>query len=114
MTEPNRLARNQDKLAEIYSPVRSKFAAVIADLEGHGFRPRIQEAWRSPADQLVAFNSGHSKLKFGLHNATGSSGSKEALAIDIVDDDQPLQESRKFTLMTSASARSHGLDSGIL
>jgi hypothetical protein len=29
-------------------------------------RPRIQDARRSPADQLKAFESGHSKLRYGF------------------------------------------------
>ena len=73
-------------------------ASVIEALEGQNIRPRIQQAWRSPAEQLEAFNSGHSKLKFGYHNATGKNGEKEALAVDLLDDDAPLNPSVRYLL----------------
>ena len=113
MTEKSRQARNAVRLQEIYHTVRPKFAAVLKDLEGHGLRPRIQEAWRSPADQLKAFKSGHSKLKYGYHNVTWPDGSPAALAADILDDDHPLNPPTKFLLMLCASANAHGLGTGI-
>jgi len=63
---------------------------VISDLEADGLGPRVQDAWRPAEDQLKAFKSGHSKLKFGIHNVTGVNGFKEALAIDLLDDNAPL------------------------
>lgn len=40
--------------------------------------------YRSPAEQLEAFNSGHSQLKFGNHNVTDSLGRPAARAIDVM------------------------------
>lgn len=40
--------------------------------------------YRSPAEQLEAFNSGHSQLKFGNHNVTDSLGRPCARAIDVM------------------------------
>lgn len=113
MKEPARLARNEQKLAECFPWFRTRLAATIQDLAGQGFRPRIQEAWRSPADQLAAFNAGNSKLKFGYHNATGPRGEKEALAVDLLDDDAPLEPSRRYLLALAIAARDHQLDTGL-
>lgn len=40
--------------------------------------------YRSPAEQLEAFNSGHSQLKFGNHNVTDALGKPYARAIDVM------------------------------
>jgi hypothetical protein len=88
-------------------------ALVIRDLERAGFRPRIQDAWRSPEDQLRAFQSGNSKLKFGYHNATGPGGEKEALAVDLLDDDAPIRPTRRYLLALAIAARDHNLSTGL-
>lgn len=43
----------------------------ITEMENRGYRPRIQDGYRSLADQMIAFNTGHSKLKYGFHHVTG-------------------------------------------
>ena len=78
------------------------------------FVPRIQDAWRSIPDQIAAFNAGNSKVKFGFHNITGDHGEKEALAVDLLDDDAPLSPSTKYLLMVAKAAREQGLQTGIL
>jgi hypothetical protein len=82
-------------------------------LEKARFRPRIQDAWRSPADQLRAFETGHSKLKFGYHNATGKNGEKEALAVDLLDDDAPNAPPVRYLLALAIAARDHRLNTGL-
>ena len=86
---------------------------MIAALEAQGLRPRIQDAWRSPADQLEAFNSGHSKLRFGFHNVTSASGAPEALAVDLLDDNAPLNAGKPFMLRLAAAAEAEGLATGL-
>lgn len=113
MNETQRKDRNTQRLGELWPSFGQKIAAVIATLEAQGLRPRIQDAWRSPADQLNAFNSGHSKLKYGFHNVTGAAGKKEALAVDLLDDDNPLNSGSKYLLHVAAAAESHGLTTGI-
>jgi len=113
MNEQQRKKRNSDRLMELYPTFRKRIAAVIADLEAQGLRPRIQDAWRSPKDQLEAFNSGHSKLKFGFHNVTGDDGSKESLAVDMLDDDNPANEGKEYLLRLAAAAETRGLMTGI-
>src|SRR5262249_42806160 len=66
----------------------------------------------SPEDQLEAFNSGHSKLKFGFHNVTGANGKKEALAVDLLDDSSPLKPGTAYILKVTAAAERHGLTTG--
>jgi hypothetical protein len=65
-----------------------KIRTVLDALEAQQFRPRFQEAYRSPEDQLTAFNGGFSNVKFGHHNVAGANGVKEALACDVLDDDK--------------------------
>lgn len=86
---------------------------VIKALEHAGLRPRIQDAWRSEADQLRAYNAGHSKLKYGFHNVTGAGGKPEALAVDLLDDDNPLNSKKSYLLQLAAAAQQAGLITGI-
>ncbi|MBI3720239.1 MAG: hypothetical protein HY252_16800 [Sphingobacteriales bacterium] len=113
MTEPQRQQRNADRLLELFPTFHQRIAKVIADLEAINVRPRIQDAYRSPADQLKAFNSGHSKLKFGFHNVTGANGQKESLAVDMLDDDSPLKTSTAYVLKLAWAAEKNGLMTGI-
>jgi hypothetical protein len=113
VNDDDRKLRNSSRLQECFSTFRSRISAVIADLEAQGWRPRIQDAWRSPEDQLKAFRNGNSTLKFGFHNATGKNGEKESLAVDLLDDDAPLSPSTKYLLSLAAVAQAHGLATGI-
>ena len=114
MQEHQRLARNQQRLTECHEVFAEALTGVSRDLERLGFRPRIQEAWRSPEAQLQAVNNGNSELRFGFHNVTGADGRREALAVDLLDDDAPLEPSRCYVLTLAAVARDHGLETGIL
>ena len=113
MKDSDRKARNKDRLSELFPTFRQRVENVIRDLESEGIRPRIQDAWRSPADQLLAFQQHHSKVKFGFHNVTANNGSPEALAVDMLDDDHPLNPSKNYLLHLAASAEKAGLVSGI-
>src|SRR5947207_9521722 len=113
MTEPNRLKRNSEKLKELFPAFAKDIGKVIRELEAAGLRPRIQDAWRSPADQLKAFNSGNSKLKYGFHNVTGAHGEKESLAVDLLDDDHPLNSAPAYLLQLAAAAEVEGLITGL-
>jgi len=48
MREADRQGRNQNRLQECHEVYAKKVAAVIQGMEQLGFRPRIQDAWRSP------------------------------------------------------------------
>ena len=114
MTEAARQKRNADRLKELFPAFGKRVMLVIADLEKVQLRPRIQDAYRSPADQLVAFNSGNSKLKFGFHNVTRADGTPESLAVDLLDDSSPLKPSTSYLLQLASAARKRGLETGIL
>lgn len=113
MTEKDRNKRNSSRAKELYPTFRARILQVIRDLEAQGLRPRIQDAWRSPEAQLEAFKSGHSKLEYGFHNVTGSNGAKEALAVDLLDDDHPAKERTEYLLHLAAAAEANGLITGI-
>jgi len=113
MNEQQRKERNAQRVTELWASFGNRIKAVISDLESQGLRPRIQEAYRSPADQLIAFQTGHSKLKFGFHNVTGAGGKKESLAVDMLDDDHPAQEGSEYLLHLAAAAEAQGLVTGI-
>lgn len=112
MDETARKARNAQRMTELYPSFASRLSKLINDLEARGLRPRIQDAWRSPEDQLKAYNSGHSKLKYGFHNVTGATGRKESLAVDLLDDDSPLAPRSAYVLQLTAIAERHGLSTG--
>lgn len=113
MNEAARKQRNLTKLAELYPTFAARVKRVIQNLEATGLRPRIQDAWRSPEDQLDAFNKGNSKLKYGFHNVTGAANKKEALAVDLLDDDNPLCATPPYLLQVAAAAQANGLATGI-
>ncbi|MFA5924573.1 MAG: hypothetical protein WC856_25345 [Methylococcaceae bacterium] len=113
MKETDRKNRNETRLLELYPTFRVRIKQVIVALEAKGIRPRIQDAWRSPVDQKKAYVSGHSKLLFGFHNVTASSGIPEALAVDLLDDDSPLSPSKNYLLQLAAAAETAGLITGI-
>ena len=113
MNEQKRKERNDQRVTELWPSFAKKIKAVITNLESQGIRPRIQEAYRSPADQLVAFQTGHSKLKYGFHNVTGAGGKKESLAVDMLDDDHPAQEGVEYLLHLAAAAEAQGLQTGV-
>ncbi|MCX7067988.1 MAG: hypothetical protein NTW85_09900 [Methylococcales bacterium] len=114
MNEVDRKKRNDERLLELYPTFRVRIQQVIIELEDKGIRPRIQDAWRSIADQKKAFDEGHTKVLFGFHNATAPNGKDpEALAVDMLDDDSPLSLSKSYLLQLAAAAEAAGLVTGI-
>jgi len=114
MNERERIKRNSSRLSELYPPFAKVVFQVISDVEAAGYRPRIQEAYRSPKEQLEAYRSGNSRLRFGFHNVTNRDGRPEALAVDLYDDDRPLNPTTAYFLRLSALAWHYGLATGIL
>lgn len=113
MNEERRKQRNDQRLFELHPAFRNRLKMIIVALEAQGLRRRIQDAWRSLQDHLKAFNSGHSKLKFGFHNVPGRNGEKEALAVDLLDDNLPASEGSAYLLQLPAAAECFGLATGI-
>jgi hypothetical protein len=113
MNEQKRKERNEQRMTELWPAFAARIKKVIANLEAQGIRPRIQDGYRSPADQLKAFKTGHSKLKFGFHNVTGANGKKESLAVDMLDDDHAAHEGSEYLLHLAAAAEANGLSTGV-
>ena len=113
MKEADRINRNQTRLLELYPTFRARVKKAIIALEAQGIRPRIQDGWRSPEDQRKAYDSGNSKLLFGFHNVTSTDGKPESLAVDMLDDDAPLNVDRPYLLQLAAAAEKAGLTTGI-
>ena len=113
MKEADRINRNQTRLLELYPAFRTRLKKAITALEAQGIRPRIQDGWRSPEDQRKAYDSGNSKLLFGFHNVTSADGKPESLAVDMLDDDAPLNVGRPYLLQLAAAAEKAGLTTGI-
>lgn len=115
MKEPDRIARNKARLAECHPVFAAKVERVIADMLKRGYRCRIQDGYRSPAAQLEAARTGHSKLRWGFHCATSPTGRPEAMAVDLLDDDAPLAPSTPYLLTLAHVAQTAGnLRTGIL
>lgn len=114
MKEEARLARNVQRLGECFPPFAVVVRRIITSLEAQGFRPRIQDAWRSLEDQKKAKESGNSGVLFGFHNPTGAGGVKEALAVDLLDDDKPLASRKHYLIALAIAAQDNGVDTGIL
>jgi hypothetical protein len=94
--------------------MRPKVAAILADLESHGWQPIIDGAvHRSAAEQAQLVRAGHSHVRFSFHNCSSRTGAPESLAADITDARWGWDSPRKFKLQLAASAESHGLNSGI-
>lgn len=113
MNEAERKQRNAIKLQELHPSIRGRMEAVLREMESFGYRPRIQEAWRSVKDQLAAYNAGKSKVKYGFHNTTARDGTKEALAADVWDDNRPFNTKTDFMLHLLAAAEKNELTTGI-
>ena len=120
MTDVDRHARNREKLNECHRVFARRVQAVIEGLEGQEERPRAQDAWRSPITQRAKYAAGLSKVQWGFHCATTDDGRPEALALDLVDDDDAnddgdLNFSRGlgYVFLLARLARVHKLSTGI-
>ena len=116
MNEAARRARNVEMLRQCWPAFGALVGRVIHTLEQEGLRPRINEggAWRDPVAQATAYHSGHSDLLWGLHNATGLKGEKQALAVDLIDDDSPSVPRPRFVHRVNEIVGAFGLMTGVL
>lgn len=113
MTDEARGRRNTEMLATCHPAFATRVEAILAWLEDRGFRPRIQQAWRSVDEQQQLYRAGRSKVQYGFHNVTGPTGAKEALAVDVLDDDAPLAPGRVYLLALAIAADTVGCDTGL-
>jgi len=111
--DADRLLRNETRLTEMHPAFRVLVVRILKELEENGYRPRIQEAWRSLDRQLELFKGGYSKTTFGYHNLTAEDGTKEAFAADILNDDDPFGRPLDYILHLVAAAERNGCTTGI-
>lgn len=118
MTDDARNKRNASKLRECNPVFAMRVSRILGRLEADGFRPRIQEAYRSRSDQLAAFQRGASRVKVGFHNMTTPDGKPDALAVDVLDDNAPLSPGTRYVLALAWAAKCElcatGIDWGLL
>lgn len=116
MIEKARKARNEQMLGELNPVMAERVRSILAFLEGLGRRPRIQCAWRSEKEQIAKMKAGNSKLPWGMHCATTPQGKPDSLAVDVIDDDDPLESDtdRTYLLQVAAAARQAKCVSGVL
>lgn len=95
MTEDARRARNVERLGLCYPPFAGRVAAVIARLEAEGFRPRIDQSWRTPAQHAAQLAAGTSQSSWSFHMAVTPDGKPDALAVDLLDDNYPVPVARQ-------------------
>lgn len=114
MTDPDRHERNALLLAECWPPFGDMVGVIVSMMESERWRPRVQQAWRSPAEQAEDVRKGVSTVLFGFHNVTGAGGHPESLAVDLVDDDAPLAAQWGFITRANELAGRIGLMTGIL
>jgi len=99
-------------LSTLHKTLRRKVIAVLADMKGHGFAPKVFSTWRSPDEQLVLYNAGRSRVKFSFHNAVRADWTPCALAADIADAKLAWGASLVFWQTLGKAAKAHGLTWG--
>lgn len=105
---------NTERLQLINPGMRPKVAAVIGDLEQHGYRPLIDKGvWRSQAEQAKKVAQGVSTVYYSYHNVTTPDGRPDSLAADITDNRWFWSSPKPFWLTLAGAAEAHGLTTGI-
>ena len=113
MSEQKRAARNEGHLANLPYVFRRKVKAIIAALEGWGWRPVIIESLRTVAQQQAKVDAGVSQTMNSKHlkQADGL-----AHAVDVVCDGIEWKAEQPgfvpYAKMQANSARSFGCRSG--
>ena len=113
MKEDARIARNATRLRECNPVFAVRVSKIINRMESLGFRPRIQEAYRSQSDQLAAVRRGASRTKQGFHNLTNSDGKPDSCAVDVLDDNAPNNPGLRYMLSLAWCAKQEKCVTGI-
>jgi hypothetical protein len=113
VNDARRQGLNEERLKKSWPGIRPKFAAVLVDMEGKGWKPVVAEnIFRTPAEQRRLVREGKSKTLSSFHTCTAEDGIPEALAMDVYDIRTPFNEPVRFFLELRSSARAHGLTTG--
>ena len=113
MTDERLKARNMAMLREVYLWLRPSVRKILHGMKRRGWRPRIQQAWRSPAQQRQNLKKKTSKVAWSFHNATDRTGKPEALAVDVIDDKKLYRPPKLFWFHLARLAQKNGMETGI-
>lgn len=105
--------RNADMVTEVHRVMRQRVINILARMAELGEIPRIQCAYRTPAEQRALFYEQRSALRWGFHNVT-EGGQPAALAVDILDNTAPRSLSLSFLLKLAWCAQRENCETGIL
>ncbi|RYX86623.1 hypothetical protein EON83_00125 [bacterium] len=118
-SELKRHSDNTQRLAKMAPWARPKVAAVISDLEGHGYRPLIDgQVYRTPSQQAALKAAGRSSVSYSFHTVTDldSKGKRTlpaSFAADIVDKRYGWNSKTPYWLTLARSAEAHQMATGI-
>lgn len=114
MTDERLQARNMAMTREVYFRLRPQVRRILHSMKRRGWRPRVQQAWRSPAEQLRKLKKKTSKVAWSFHNATRRmTGKPEALAVDVIDDKKLYRPPKLFWFHLAQLAQKNGMETGI-
>ena len=115
MDDLARSKRKDDMLAQCNPVFANRVKLVYDALEAEGWRPRLQDAWRSQAETLRLYKLRLTSVKWSFHNALNEHGKPDSLAVHVFDDDapNPASPSLKFIMRLCYHARRNKLQTGI-
>lgn len=118
MLEMMRRRRNANELKLLAPDVAASVRAVLQDLEAYGYRPRLQETFRTLEEQQKKFEKGLSHIKgVGPHTLVENVAGHyvpASRATHVLDDDSPLDPSPAFLASLAIAANKHMLRSGVI
>jgi hypothetical protein len=115
VTDDQRTERLKQLMRECHPVFRKRIINIYKEMEDDGWRPRVQDAWRSTAKTKELHKMGLTTVKWSFHNAMTPNGIPESLAIHIYDDDatNPADPSRKFLMRLAYFSKKYNCRTGI-
>jgi hypothetical protein len=114
MLEFRRQARNKAELTKVHPVMRAAFQDLIRRMEAAGYRPRLQDTFRSVREQEKLWSQGRTQRRFtGAHTNTLLDGQPASLAVHLLDDDRPLDTQPEYFARLAIEAYNVGLQTGV-
>lgn len=113
MIEILRQKRNRDQLSLMHPEARARMTRLLLEIEWRGYRPRLQETYRTQAQQLEKWGAGLSRIRTaGPHTCTVD-GKPASLATHVLDDTDPIAAGAVWWARLAIVARQNGLQTGL-